>query len=55
MQLSPDWQIDYESYKWTKLNPDDEKTKKMVEEYFNWEGDFDGFGGKKFSCGKIYK
>ncbi|XP_060553025.1 elongation factor 1-gamma-like [Ruditapes philippinarum] len=53
--LSPDWQIDYESYKWTKLNPDDEKTKKMVKEYFAWEGDFDGYGGKKFNQGKIYK
>ncbi|XP_061163244.1 elongation factor 1-gamma-like [Saccostrea echinata] len=51
-ELSPDWQIDYESYNWTKLNPDDEKTKKLVKEYFAWEGDFDG---KKFNQGKIFK
>jgi len=50
--LSPDWTIDYESYKWTKLDPKDEKTKKMVNEYWAWEGDFDG---KKFNQGKIFK
>ncbi|GMT10607.1 hypothetical protein PFISCL1PPCAC_1904, partial [Pristionchus fissidentatus] len=50
--LSDDWQIDYESYDWTKLNPDDESTKKTVQEYFMWEGDF---GGKKFNQGKIFK
>ncbi|KAK7105071.1 hypothetical protein V1264_019689 [Littorina saxatilis] len=51
-KLSPDWQIDYESYKWTKLNPDDPKDKKTINEYWLWEGDF---GGKKFNQGKIYK
>jgi elongation factor 1-gamma len=50
--LSPDWTIDYESYKWTKLDPKDEKTKKIVNEYWAWEGDFDG---KKFNQGKIFK
>ncbi|KAK6027832.1 elongation factor 1 gamma, hypothetical protein [Ostertagia ostertagi] len=50
--LSPDWQVDYESYTWTKLDPKDEKTKKMVNEYLMWEGDFDG---KKFNQGKIFK
>jgi len=50
--LSPDWTIDYESYSWTKLDPNDEKTKKLVKEYFAWEGDFDG---KKFNQGKIFK
>ncbi|XP_053207204.1 elongation factor 1-gamma-like [Panonychus citri] len=51
-KLSPDWQIDYESYEWTKLDPDSEDTKKKVSEYFKWEGDFDG---KKFNQGKIFK
>jgi hypothetical protein len=41
-QLSPDWQIDYESYDWKKLDPTSPETKKMVQEYFAWEGDFDG-------------
>ncbi|KAH9426785.1 Translation elongation factor [Dermatophagoides pteronyssinus] len=50
--LSEDWTIDYESYEWKKLNPDDEKTKLMVNEYFSWEGKFDG---KKFNQGKIFK
>jgi len=50
--LSPDWTIDYESYEWTKMDPKSEKTKKTVNEYLLWEGDFDG---KKFNQGKIFK
>jgi elongation factor 1-gamma len=52
LQLSPDWQVDYECYTWKKLDPDAEATKKLVKEYFAWEGDFDG---KKFNQGKIFK
>jgi len=51
-KLSEDWQIDYESYEWKKLDPKNPKDKKMIEEYLLWEGDFDG---KKFNQGKIYK
>ncbi|XP_046575172.1 elongation factor 1-gamma-like [Haliotis rubra] len=51
-ELSEDWQIDYESYKWTKLDPNDAKTKTLVKEYFTWEGNFDG---KEFNQGKIFK
>ncbi|XP_018319939.1 elongation factor 1-gamma [Agrilus planipennis] len=51
--LSPDWQIDYESYAWTKLDPKSEETKKLVEQYFSWTGaDKDG---RKFNQGKIFK
>jgi len=50
--LSEDWQIDYESYEWKKLDPNSEETKKIVNEYLLWEGDF---GGKKFNQGKIFK
>ncbi|KAJ8976034.1 hypothetical protein NQ317_003575 [Molorchus minor] len=51
--LSPDWQIDYESYDWKKLDPTDENTKKLVEQYFSWTGtDKDG---RKFNQGKIFK
>ncbi|VDN56031.1 unnamed protein product [Dracunculus medinensis] len=50
--LSPDWQVDYESYDWKKLDPADEKTKKLVNEYLLWEGEF---GGRKFNQGKIFK
>jgi len=52
VQLSEDLQIDYESYSWTKLDANSDETKKLVEEYLSWEGDF---GGKKFNQGKIFK
>lgn len=48
----PDWQVDYESYTWKNLDPASEETKKLVNEYWLWEGDF---GGKKFNQGKIFK
>lgn len=51
-QLSPDLQIDYESYDWKKLDANSPETKTVVDEYFEWEGKF---GGKKFSQGKIFK
>ena len=50
--LCADWTIDYESYEWKKLDPKSEETKKIVNEYWLWEGDF---GGKSFNQGKIYK
>jgi len=50
--LSPDWQVDYESYEWKKLNPDDEATRKMINAYFAWEAEING---KKFNQGKIFK
>jgi len=50
--LSPDLQVDYESYDWKKLDPNSEETKKMVNAYWAWEGDF---GGKKFNQGKTFK
>lgn len=52
LQLSEDLQIDYESYEWKKLDYDNADTKKMITEYFCWEGDF---AGKKFNTGKIFK
>jgi len=52
-EMSPDWTIDYESYNWSKLDPDSEETKKKVADYFSWAGtDKDG---RKFSQGKIFK
>jgi len=51
--LSPDWQIDYESYSWKKLDAKAPETKKMVQDYFSWEGmDKEG---RKFNQGKIFK
>ena len=51
-KLSDNWQVDFESYSWKKLDANDAATKKLVDEYFRWEGDF---GGKKFNQGKIFK
>uniref|UniRef100_A0A915DGP7 EF-1-gamma C-terminal domain-containing protein n=1 Tax=Ditylenchus dipsaci TaxID=166011 RepID=A0A915DGP7_9BILA len=51
-ELSPDWQVDYESYEWKKLDPKDDSTRSLVNEYLLWEGDFDG---KKVNQGKIFK
>jgi len=50
--LCPDWTTDYESYTWKKLNPEDENDKKLVNQFFSWEGEV---GGKKFAAGKIFK
>jgi len=50
--LSDDWQTDYESYEWKKLDANSDETKTLVQEYFAWEGNF---GGKKFNQGKIFK
>lgn len=51
--LSPDWQIDYESYKWTKLDAKVDSTKELVKQYFSWTGT--DKQGRKFNQGKIFK
>lgn len=51
--LSPDWQVDYESYKWTKLDPTKEETKSLVQQYFSWSGT--DKEGREFNQGKIFK
>lgn len=51
--LCPDWQIDYESYEWKKLDPAAADTKKLVEQYLSWVGT--DKGGRKFNQGKIFK
>jgi elongation factor 1-gamma len=44
---------DVEHYTWTKADPKDEATKKLIEAYWAWDGDF---GGKVFhEEGKIFK
>jgi len=52
-KLSPDWQIDYETYNWTKLDPKAPETKKLVGDYLAWEGT--DKQGRKFNQGKIFK
>merc|ERR1712098_549722 len=51
--LSEDWQIDYESYAWKKMDPDTDETKKMVDNYFKWVGQ--DSEGRAFNQGKIFK
>ncbi|XP_045774078.1 elongation factor 1-gamma [Maniola jurtina] len=51
--LSPDWQIDYESYTWKKLDPKSEATKQLVKDYFSWSGA--DAQGRPFNQGKIFK
>ncbi|XP_047099541.1 elongation factor 1-gamma [Schistocerca piceifrons] len=51
--LSPDWQVDYESYQWTKLDPSKEETKALVKQYLSWTGT--DKQGRKFNQGKIFK
>merc|ERR1711879_1025538 len=51
-ERSPDWQIDYEVYKWTKLDWDAPETKEMVYKY--WKRDEAAkFGGKAFLKAKF--
>jgi elongation factor 1-gamma len=52
-ELSEDWQIDYSSYDWQKLDPASPDTKAVVNQYWKWEGvDKEG---RKFNQGKILK
>jgi len=52
-ELSEDWQIDYASYDWKKLDVNSEDTKKWVAQYWKWEGE--DLQGRKFNQGKILK
>eukprot|EP00091_Calanus_sinicus_P004475 TRINITY_DN147_c0_g2_i10.p1 TRINITY_DN147_c0_g2~~TRINITY_DN147_c0_g2_i10.p1 ORF type:complete len:442 (-),score=198.62 TRINITY_DN147_c0_g2_i10:182-1459(-) len=52
-ELSEDWQIDYASYDWKKLDSKSEECKKLVHQYWKWEGADDK--GRPFNQGKILK
>jgi len=52
-ELSEDWQIDYSSYAWKKLDAKDPATVELVNNYWKWEGTDDK--GRKFNQGKIFK
>merc|ERR1712034_57725 len=51
--LNEDWQVDYSSYEWKKLDPSTPETKALVEQYWKWEGQ--DSEGRKFNQGKIFK
>ena len=53
--LSDDWQVDYPSYDWVKLDPAAEETKAAVSEYFLWEFKTQNPNGLAFNQGKIFK
>ena len=52
-ELSEDWQIDYSSYDWKKLDADAAETKELVNQYLCWVGKDDK--GRSFNQGKIFK
>jgi len=43
---------DSEHYNWNKLDATSDKDKKLVEDYFAWDGEL---GGRKFFAGKVFK
>merc|ERR1719425_1555 len=51
--LNEDWQVDYSSYEWKKLDPASSDTKAMVNQYWKWEGE--DSEGRKFNQGKIFE
>jgi len=51
--LCEDWAIDSPSYSWKKLDSKSEECKKLVTQYWKWEGVDDE--GRKFNQGKILK
>lgn len=53
-KLTEDWQVDYESYDWKKLDPNSEETKGLVELFFK-QDENSVYQGKKFNDGKIFK
>lgn len=52
-ELSEDWQIDYNSYDWKKMDPEAAETKEMVNHYLCWTGT--DAKGRAFNQGKIFK
>merc|ERR1711981_954391 len=52
-ELSEDWQIDYASYDWKKLDSKSDECKAQVAQYWKWEGN--DAAGRPFNQGKILK
>lgn len=53
-KLTEDWQVDYESYEWKKLDPKSDETKKLVELFFK-QDEGTVYKGKKLADAKIFK
>merc|ERR1712062_708188 len=52
-ELDDNWQVDYSSYSWKKLDSKSEDCKKLVDQYWKWEGTDEK--GRPFNQGKIFK
>merc|ERR1712045_52029 len=52
-ELDDNWQIDYASYDWRKLDSKSDETKKLVDQYWKWEGTDEK--GRAFNQDKIFK
>merc|ERR1712117_115677 len=52
-ELDDNWQVDYASYNWRKLDSKSDECKKLVDQYWKWEGADES--GRPFNQGKIFK
>merc|ERR1712018_727499 len=52
-ELDDNWKVDYSSYSWKKLDSKSEDCKKLVDQYWKWEGTDEK--GRPFNQGKIFK
>lgn len=53
-KLTEDWQVDYESFDWKKLDAKSAETKDLVDLFFKQSED-STYKGKKYNDGKIFK
>jgi len=53
-ELTEDGVADSFTYDWTQLNPDVAEDKKLIEDFFAWDGEFGG-KFKAFNTGKVFK
>merc|ERR1711909_229083 len=52
-ELDDNWSVDYSGYNWRKLESKSDEAKKLVDQYWKWEGTDEK--GRKFNQGKIFK
>jgi elongation factor 1-gamma len=52
-EASEDWQVDYPSYEWTRLDTSLPEARALVEQYWRWEGK--DLQGRRFNQGKVFK
>lgn len=56
-ELSPDWNVDYPSYSWTKVDPDSDRAKELITQFFTLgeKDDPEYFDGKEILDKKVFK